>query len=606
MAAQQISAVGIAPPPSTRSPWILGLRPDLALFLATPLIIVPLIFALHNRWAFSEIAFVVASFGAFGHHLPGMLRAYGDRDLFERFKVRFILAPLVLLTTCITAAHLNMRGLAFVILVWGFWHGAMQVYGFLRIYDAKQGCVDRVSARLDWWMCVGWFSAGIVCSPGTMTEVLVVFYKAGGPLVPPGLVQMAQNSWLGAVTLLSLGWMLHFGWMWRRGNPISWVKPVAMFTSFGFWWFAMISVQNVILGIALFEIFHDVQYLSIVWVYNQKRAEGSAGAGRFTRLIFRRSALMIAVYIGLVLAYGLLGYTASVISEGEFNTTLYGLLATSGLLHFYYDGFIWKVRERTTRDGLGLNASQGERDVAPGWLLHGAKWSLFFVPIALLAYSQVGGVVPMSEQNRNLVAAVAGSPDGHFKVGVELQETGEHVLAAKHFRRAIAGRTEFAQAHYNLGLVEYALGNPESAEENFRLSIEAYSGDPEPHNNLGNILQARGKLEEAENYFVRAVSVDPVFVEAHFNLGNVYREQGKTDEAIEQYELVLKLRPSDAETYNNLGVVAFGRGNLQRALGFFQKAVQINPQHANARQNVQQVRRKMQMRQKARGGQRAS
>jgi hypothetical protein len=36
-----------------------------------------------------------------GHHLPGMIRAYGDRALFERFKWRFILAPLFLLAVCV-------------------------------------------------------------------------------------------------------------------------------------------------------------------------------------------------------------------------------------------------------------------------------------------------------------------------------------------------------------------------------------------------------------------------------------------------------------------------------------------------------------------------
>ena len=40
---------------------------------------------------------------------------------------------------------------------------------------------------------------------------------------------------------------------------------------------------------------------------------------------------------------------------------LTGLLAGSALLHFYYDGFIWKVRQAKTRDDLGLPSVPANR-----------------------------------------------------------------------------------------------------------------------------------------------------------------------------------------------------------------------------------------------------
>ena len=39
---------------------------------------------------------------------------------------------------------------------------------------------------------------------------------------------------------------------------------------------------------------------------------------------------------------------------------LTGLLTASALLHFYYDGFIWKVREPAVGESLGV----GTRDAA--------------------------------------------------------------------------------------------------------------------------------------------------------------------------------------------------------------------------------------------------
>ena len=55
---------------------------------------------------------------------------------------------------------------------------------------------------------------------------------------------------------------------------------------------------------------------------------------------------------------------------------LTGVVAASGLLHFYYDGFIWRVREPSTRENLGLaggNIAAPSREFLPSWALHGLK-----------------------------------------------------------------------------------------------------------------------------------------------------------------------------------------------------------------------------------------
>jgi tetratricopeptide (TPR) repeat protein len=83
------------------SPWILAWWRDLLLFVGTPLLIAPLFLAAGRRFTPDQISVVVASFGAIGHHLPGLLRAYGDRALFARFKTRFIAAPLFLAAVCV-------------------------------------------------------------------------------------------------------------------------------------------------------------------------------------------------------------------------------------------------------------------------------------------------------------------------------------------------------------------------------------------------------------------------------------------------------------------------------------------------------------------------
>src|SRR5205807_1329715 len=77
-----------------RNVWILDSWRDLILYVGTPLLIIPLFTLAQARWSAQEIYLFVAAFGAMGHHLPGMIRAYGDRALFERFRWRFIIAAI--------------------------------------------------------------------------------------------------------------------------------------------------------------------------------------------------------------------------------------------------------------------------------------------------------------------------------------------------------------------------------------------------------------------------------------------------------------------------------------------------------------------------------
>ena len=100
MSASASPATQIASSPrsaGSRNRWIISPLWDQLLIVSTPLLIVPIVFLLASPRVGVEvdtIALVVTAFFALGHHLPGMLRAYGDKELFHRFRLRFILTPL--------------------------------------------------------------------------------------------------------------------------------------------------------------------------------------------------------------------------------------------------------------------------------------------------------------------------------------------------------------------------------------------------------------------------------------------------------------------------------------------------------------------------------
>src|SRR6201987_4679527 len=382
-----------SPSAAARKLWILNSWRDLILYVGTPLLLIPAFALAQAKLSPQDIYLFVAAFGAMGHHLPGMIRAYGDRALFERFKWRFIFAPLFLLLTCVAFFWWDLKGILLVVFFWGVWHGLMQTYGFCRIYDAKTGTFDALTRRLDFAMCLIWFGTAVALSPYRLSDTLDTFYMCGGLFIPPYVVQLGQNIILAAAIFVTALFAAHFIRTWVAGHRPNPVKLGLLATSIAFWWYCNNLVSNILVGIALFEVFHDVQYLSLVWIYNRNRVEKDQSIGGLMRFVFRRSGSLIGLYIGLVLAYGFIGYLNKEVGIEHVKRVLTGVVAASGLLHFYYDGFIWKVRERSTREHLGLaggDAVTPTNQFLPSWVLHGAKWAVVFViPLGALWFGQI-------------------------------------------------------------------------------------------------------------------------------------------------------------------------------------------------------------------------
>src|ERR1700719_1964258 len=171
---QIVPAVPKAAP--RKSLWILNSWRDLILYVGTPLLLVPMFELAQARWSAQTIYLFVAAMGSMGHHLPGMIRAYGDRALFQRFRWRFVFAPIFLLVTCTAFYVWDLNAIFLVVFFWGVWHGMMQTYGFCRIYDAKTGSFATRTRRLDFAVCATWFATAVLFSPVRLTTTLNLFY----------------------------------------------------------------------------------------------------------------------------------------------------------------------------------------------------------------------------------------------------------------------------------------------------------------------------------------------------------------------------------------------------------------------------------------------
>ncbi|MEY2438904.1 MAG: hypothetical protein QOI34_289 [Verrucomicrobiota bacterium] len=562
---QTVPAVPTAVP--KKNLWILGSWRDLILYVGTPLLLVPLFTLAQARWSAQDIYLFVAAFGAMGHHLPGMIRAYGDRALFERFRSRFIFAPIFLLAVCVAFTWWDLKGIILIVFFWGVWHGMMQTYGFCRIYDAKAGSFAAVTRRLDFATCAIWFAAAVLLSPQRMADTLESYYASGGPIIPPVLLHNVQQGVIAFAIAIAVLSLTNFAWMWSKGKRPNPVKLALLGTSISFWWYCNNGVTNILAGIALFEVFHDVQYLSLVWIYNRNRVEKDSSITGFMRFIFRRSGALVGLYIGLVMAYGSLALLKDVQME-TVKRALTGLVAASGLLHFYYDGFIWKVRERSTREHLGLagGTASAAPQFLPSWVLHGLKWVLVFVvPLGALWMGQTRSKTPEVERQAWMTQDLPNSARAHYKYGLTLQDAHRLDEAAEQFRVALRLNPDGEEAHYSLASV---LLNQTRFDEAAAHLEEALQKDPrnaEFHSDYGYVLEQLGKKDQAKAELERATRLNAKSGRAHYNYAMFLARDGKTDQAISEFQLALRNKSNSAEAHYHLGRVLYVKGDLQGA-----------------------------------------
>jgi Flp pilus assembly protein TadD len=604
--------------------WILDSWRDLVLYVCTPLLLVPIFIGAQGVWSAEDIYLFVAAFGAMGHHLPGMIRAYGDRALFQRFRWRFICAPIFLVVVCAAFSVWDLKGIVLVAFIWGVWHGMMQTYGFCRIYDAKVGSFAQVTRRLDFAVCAIWFATAVLLSPQRMTDTLETYYSAGGPFIPPAVLRVGQQGLLAVAVLVSVLFLANFVWMWSSGKRSSPVKLVLLITSISFWWYCNNIVASVLVGVALFEVFHDVQYLSLVWIYNRKRVESDRSIGGFMHFVFRRSGALVGVYIGLVLAYGGLSLSKSFVGTDAVKNILTGVVTASALLHFYYDGFIWKVREKSTRQLLGI--AGGTADVSlggflPGWALHGAKWvAIFVIPLGILWFAEMRSSQGKLERLGAIVADLPTSTRAHVNYATELQAAGRDDEAAKEFGEAIRLNPGSAKAHVSLGSLLTAKGDLGEAERHFEQALRIEPKNAEYHSGyaylldqlgrkdqaasesemairlapksaqaqygFGAFLEKHGEPEEAIAKYRQALQLDPSYVDAHIDLGTLLLEKGELPEAREHLEKASELNPKLAQPHNYLGKILMSQGNVSGAIAQFEEALRLHPDFPEAEENL--------------------
>ena len=536
------------PPPASKR-WIISPFVDQLLILSTPLLAIPIVYLLYQPMGVQAktIALIVAAFFALGHHLPGMMRAYGDRELFQRFKTRFILAPVLLFLLNFPLSQYHPDFIPLLIVFWATWHGLMQLYGFVRIYDSKVGSTSQVTAWWDWLVCLCGFMGALLFCPARLSDMMRHWYGLGGWLISPGAVIAAQATAKVLLVVVAVGFVTNYIYQYFWGLKPNPIKLLLLVSGIGTWWFAVVFIENIILGVAMFDLCHDVQYLAIVWVFNCRRVSANPNLGSFMSFVFRRG--MVMLYVGLIAAYGALGIIPTLVNNGSVILFMNSLIATSTLLHYYYDGFIWKVREKSTQTSLGLDqgaAGSEGRTHYPWDVAHLLKWSPLILLVGWLFLSDFTGATLAQSRKKELSQIYVESLMGKA-VLPQVEEEASWVFS------------QFEQA---------------------QVTAAAVPNDPDAQVRAAIMLANFGRNDEAVVLLEKVNREYPQYFNSHVSLAEIYLYRGQFDLATPMFEKALKLvvEPADRAIVNlKLGEVYLQLNRLEESREQLRSAVALNP-----------------------------
>lgn len=369
--------------------WVLNPIQDSLLIIAAPVLtLIAAILVMHYYGSVKGATLILISHVVFtvAHHLPTFIRIYGDIELFRRFRWHFVFAPLISLTFCVAVlGYLNTKSYALenfmylyiLLTLWDPWHFMRQHYGFMRIYDRVNEAPTHLAARMDLLLSISWFAYVMVASGNWMFDLLQDIYaRTQWPLLMV-LTQHGMQSITGVlrtlVLTMSLVYLGYLIWCWRKSYVISMPKLLMCLTTFGVMYLtytpnaliqSLASGWSFKVGFAVIGIVHMSQYLAIVWRYNRKLTtkESRARVGIFKWIHSRGTWWAAGLYTVICLLYG--DVITTVHSSAWLMSALLAIGFTSTMMHYYFDGFVWKIRHSQNHEMLVTDTSQERFDRA--------------------------------------------------------------------------------------------------------------------------------------------------------------------------------------------------------------------------------------------------
>ena len=161
-------------------------------------------------------------------------------------------------------------------------------------------------------------------------------------------------------------YLLHIFRDISRGYTINPVKLLFIAASYFLWYFTSWHTDSILVFGIAHRIMHGLQYIVIVYWFIRRKTESERERPAVSSLVqpghwlrFCVACLIYAVAFQLLsgqplerFGFGVVNFGAQARLSGDYHVYAEAVFSIVAFTHFYFDSFIWKVRETTTQGGL--------------------------------------------------------------------------------------------------------------------------------------------------------------------------------------------------------------------------------------------------------------
>ncbi len=315
--------------------WIGGPVGDAALtFSWVPLALAGHFSEGHHRVLGLLVACVM--FLSFAHQPLTLPFVYASPWRLSSHRRLFLLSPAIAIVVVSVFATVSPVVVAVVGGLWNAEHTLMQRYGIMRIYGRKLG---DSQARTEKAMVLVWFLVPLLYLVAhkditrTVNKFGVITVAGNAVRILAGMATEATVALplvAVAACYLAARWLageVRFG----RRNPGKWLYVVSTAALFA------VAMADPIAGLVGFVGSHSIEYLVIVNRSVAGEARHPGRLGDIARMPGGRSLFFLVYFAAISAAFALLYYVVP-------GTVFLVAVLSVGALHFFYDSFIWKLR----------------------------------------------------------------------------------------------------------------------------------------------------------------------------------------------------------------------------------------------------------------------
>lgn len=232
--------------------------------------------------------------------------------------------------------------------LWGYYHIFKQHYGFLMMYKKKNRDFHPTDLKLDKLFFFATFYYPFLTYPLHDKEAAELLPFP----IPPRPAVIYQDVLLFLVILVTLVYLARQVQKVRLGLPLNWPKQLLFVAAVPVNYLLFRSAMPLLGVYAAATIFHNIQYHRLVWFYNQNKYGSDPERGRSygiatlinSRWLFYVAAAALYAIVFDVVPRFVLKDGVGLMNVGQRNQVIFSFFAAPGLLHYWIDGHIWKVR----------------------------------------------------------------------------------------------------------------------------------------------------------------------------------------------------------------------------------------------------------------------